>query len=108
MVGRNRDLSLQAIRVLAVMLENPGAEYWGTELSAWCGLKSGTIYPLLKQLETKRGLLTSRWESIDPAKEGRPPRRLYKLTGEGEVVARTKVLELDATIARVRPQLGLT
>ncbi len=53
----------------------------------------GTLYKALGRLE-ERGLLTSGWE--DPAAaEGRPRRRLYVLTAEGERAA-----------ARARAQAG--
>jgi DNA-binding PadR family transcriptional regulator len=45
----------------------------------------GTLYKALSRME-KAGLLESRWE--DPqlaADEGRPLRRLYRITGAGEV-----------------------
>jgi PadR family transcriptional regulator PadR len=41
----------------------------------------GTLYKALGRME-RSGLLASRWE--DPAPEGRPRRRLYTVTGEGE------------------------
>jgi DNA-binding PadR family transcriptional regulator len=46
----------------------------------------GTLYKALGRLED-RGLLASRWEE-PPAAEGRPRRRLYTLTAEGERAAR--------------------
>jgi len=57
------------------------------------GLKSGTVYPILRRLEDA-GLVRSRWEAVQHARDaGRPPRRLYELTGAGaealeEAVAR--------------------
>ena len=45
----------------------------------------GTLYKALSRME-RAGLLVSRWE--DPqiaADEGRPVRRLYRITGAGEV-----------------------
>ena len=47
----------------------------------------GTLYKALGRLE-ESGLLASHWES-EPAIEGRPRRRLYALTGEGQRVAET-------------------
>ncbi|MEO6204174.1 MAG: helix-turn-helix transcriptional regulator [Mycobacteriales bacterium] len=41
----------------------------------------GTLYKALARLEAAR-LVRSRWE--DPAPEGRPRRRLYTVTGQGE------------------------
>lgn len=47
------------------------------------GLPSGTVYPILRRLETA-GLVKSRWEAVRQARdEGRPPRRYYELTGAG-------------------------
>jgi DNA-binding PadR family transcriptional regulator len=47
------------------------------------GLPSGTVYPILRRLESA-GLVKSRWEAVQVARdEGRPPRRYYQLTGAG-------------------------
>jgi PadR family transcriptional regulator, regulatory protein PadR len=47
------------------------------------GLPSGTVYPILRRLETA-GVVKSRWEAVQRARdEGRPPRRYYELTGAG-------------------------
>ncbi len=51
-------------------------------------LSSGTAYPILHRLEDE-GWLESRVEQIDPRTEGRPRRRIYQLTGIGEVEAKT-------------------
>jgi DNA-binding PadR family transcriptional regulator len=63
----------------------------------------GTLYKALSRMETA-GLLESRWE--DPqraADEGRPRRRLYQITGAGEVA----LTRLDAKrLSRPRPQEG--
>ena len=63
----------------------------------------GTLYKALSRMETA-GLLESQWE--DPQKaadEDRPRRRLYKITGAGEVA----LSRLDAARrAQPRPQHG--
>ncbi len=47
------------------------------------GLKSGTVYPILRRLEDA-GMLRARWESIADARDAqRPPRRYYQMTGAG-------------------------
>jgi PadR family transcriptional regulator, regulatory protein PadR len=47
----------------------------------------GTLYRALGRLEAM-GLLESRWEDPEiPARENRPGRRLYALTGAGEAAA---------------------
>jgi PadR family transcriptional regulator PadR len=43
----------------------------------------GTLYRALGRLE-EMGVLTSRWEKPQEADEGRPLRRLYRLTDLGE------------------------
>ena len=63
----------------------------------------GTLYKALSRME-KAGLLDSRWE--DPqraADEGRPLRRLYRITGAGEVALSR--LE-SARLATRRPNPG--
>ncbi|MGH8217115.1 MAG: helix-turn-helix transcriptional regulator, partial [Steroidobacteraceae bacterium] len=42
----------------------------------------GTLYPILLRLESA-GWFASRWENIDPARAGRPRRRLYRFTSTG-------------------------
>jgi len=46
------------------------------------GLSSGTLYPILMRLD-EAGWLESRWEKVDPARVGRPRRRLYRITALG-------------------------
>ena len=67
-------------------------EFHGYEIAKRLGDESerrlltayGTLYRALGRLE-KMGLLKSRWEDPEiPARENRPGRRLYTLTGAGE------------------------
>lgn len=61
---------------------------------------AGTLYRALDRMEAG-GFLRSTWE--DPAassSEGRPPRRLYSVTGAGEAAYRAALRELPA--GRVR------
>ena len=66
----------------------------------------GTLYKALDRLE-RSGLLESRWEDpLISASEGRPRRRLYRVTLAGdEVLAQT--LESAAPEARPRPAAAL-
>src|SRR5262245_28048762 len=73
--------------VLRALLENPTREWYGLEICSAAGLASGTIHPILARLE-RVGWLESRWEDIDPAKEGRPRRRYYRLSRDGAEQAR--------------------
>ena len=65
----------------------------------------GTLYKALNRMEAA-GLLESRWE--DPhiaADEGRPRRRLYRVTGAGEAIVVRRALERRSR--RTSPQEGL-
>lgn len=95
-------ISEQGMTVLALMLESVGASWYGLELARKTGIKTGTIYPLLARLEQVQWL-TSEFETVDPAVEKRPRRRLYKLTGAGEVAARQRMLEFEATRTPAHP-----
>lgn len=75
-------MTTQTLAVIAPMLDDPTRPWYGLELAASAGLKSGTIYPILARLEGA-GWLESRWEDVNPSEAGRPRRRLYELTGLG-------------------------
>lgn len=52
----------------------------------------GTLYKVLDRLE-REGLLLSRWEEIDEAAEGRPRRRLYRISDDAAgALRRSRVL----------------
>jgi DNA-binding PadR family transcriptional regulator len=73
--------------VLRALLEYPTRELYGLQICQAAGLASGTIHPILARLEGL-GWLQSRWEDIDPATEGRPRRRYYRLSPDGAEQAR--------------------
>jgi DNA-binding PadR family transcriptional regulator len=64
---------------------------YGFDIIDATGLASGTVYPLLRRLE-RLGCVASRWESqAKAAREGRPARKYYRITGEGrELLARAR------------------
>ena len=84
----------------------------GFDLLDETGLQSGTVYPILRRLESA-GLVRSRWEAVSLARdEGRPPRRYYELTGAGAHAMREALerhpeaahaLASDAGLPRPRP-----
>src|ERR1700712_4551606 len=76
---RSVRMSLQTLRTLEAFLESPSDELSGSDVQKSSGLASGTLYPILLQLESA-GWFVSRWEAVDPASVGRPRRRLYRLT----------------------------
>lgn len=93
-------LTTQVLTILALLLDDPTCARYGLELSAEAGIKSGVIYPALARLE-RAGWLESSWEAIDPAKNGRPRRRLYLLTESGREHAHTALAE-HAALLRLR------
>lgn len=80
-------ISPQAVRVLTEFLRGPEEWKYGYDISRSTGLKSGTLYPILMRL-ADRSLLETFWETVEA---GRPPRHMYKLTGDGLRYARTQV-----------------
>ena len=92
-------MTLQTRLVLTSLLDDPAREWYGLALCDAVGLASGTIYPILARLEGE-GWLESTWEdpSVHEA-EGRPRRRLYRLTRDGAELAR-------AALARTERRVG--
>lgn len=86
-------MTTHVLRLVGVLLTDPDKEWYGLRLAAEAGLKSGTVYLVLERLEGAKWL-TSRWEAIDPAVEGRPRRRLYRITAEGRRGAEQAIDEL--------------
>jgi PadR family transcriptional regulator PadR len=96
--------------VLEAFLSDPRQELYGIEVSLAAGMPSGTVHPILARLEGV-GWLESWWEDIDPRAEGRPMRRYYRLTGAGQVRARSAVARAHQPRAArlgLRPAQGST
>jgi PadR family transcriptional regulator, regulatory protein PadR len=85
-------ITRQTTRLLEALLGDPTREWYGLELMEEANLASGTAYPLLHRLQ-RDGWLTSTREDVDPRQQGRPRRRLYRLTALGETAAREVVAE---------------
>jgi len=86
--GALLELEEQIIEI-AIRRENEARpEFYGFALAEELGsaehrqrlLGHGTLYKALSRLEVS-GLLESRWEDVDTSEEGRPRRRLYRVTG---------------------------
>jgi DNA-binding PadR family transcriptional regulator len=69
------------------MLADPAAPRYGTQLMRLTGLRSGTLYPLLRRLADE-GLVTCMPEAASPRELRRPRRKYYRITPEGERHAR--------------------
>ena len=65
----------------------------------------GTLYKALSRMQ-RDGLLTSRWEDPEIAEaEGRPRRRLYRVTGLGEAALAGARAQQSTTAPELRPRL---
>ncbi len=101
-------MTLPTQLVLRAMLAEPTQEMYGLQIGQTAELPSGTIHPILARLESC-GWLKSRWEDIDPAKEGRPRRRYYRLSADGAEFARTALARVHtprALVSRLRPDFA--
>ena len=93
-------------RVLRVFLADVSAPRYGYDLMKVARLPSGTLYPMLARLEDE-GLVATQWEERREDAAGRPPRRYYRLTGEGARVARLELAQAAArNTSRRSPQRG--
>jgi PadR family transcriptional regulator, regulatory protein PadR len=86
MANRPQRVTAPTLQVLAAFLSDLRRDDWyGRALSQHTGLGSGTVLQCLYRLEREYSWLESRWEDQETAaREGRPPRRFYKLTGLGQ------------------------
>ena len=109
MTGGSRPrMTLPTQLVLRAMLAEPTQEMYGLQIGQAAELPSGTIHPILARLEGC-GWLESRWEDIDPTKEGRPRRRYYRLSAEGAECARTALARVHtprALLGRLYPGMA--
>jgi DNA-binding PadR family transcriptional regulator len=87
-------LTAPTLKLLKIFVEKPREEFSGAEISRATEIGSGTLYPILARLEAA-GWLKSTWEKINPSEEGRPRRRLYRITGQGQTKAVHALAELQ-------------
>lgn len=97
-----RKKSHQAKLILQVLLDSPADETYGLEVVRASGVPAGSAYAILRRLEDE-GLLDARWEEIDEAAEGRPPRRYYRLNGEGRRVAHEETADDGVALRMLAP-----
>jgi DNA-binding PadR family transcriptional regulator len=71
--------------VLDVLSTRDAHGFW---IAHSTGIKTGTLYPLLRRLED-RGYVTAKWEKGTPEGLGRPLRRFYSLTNKGRKLRAT-------------------
>src|SRR5215831_12441206 len=81
------DLRLTYPTAIVLLAVSRGFRH-GFDIMDASGLKSGTVYPILRRLEDA-GMLRARWESVTDARDAqRPPRRYYQITGAGSQALR--------------------
>jgi DNA-binding PadR family transcriptional regulator len=88
-------ITVPVAKVLSAFLADPSADRYGLDLMRATDLPSGTLYPVLQRLQ-QAGWVAAQWEEIDPAAEGRPARRYYRLTPQGVADGRQALAELHA------------
>jgi PadR family transcriptional regulator PadR len=95
-------MSMAKYKVLRELLQASTDAHYGYALMRATGVKSGSLYPILEQLEGV-GWLEARWEQVDEQTHGRPPRRWYRLTGKGQEAARAAVTRYAETLPSPSP-----
>lgn len=101
-------LSSASVKVLRQFLDNRSEEQYGFGVMRATGVKAGSLYPILDRFE-RVGWIEGYDELIDEHAEGRPRRRLYRLTADGAMAAEEAVSSfyLDLGIpAGFMPGLG--
>lgn len=91
-------VTVDVARVLKEFLREPSRTRYGYELMQATDFPSGKLYPILRRLESA-GVLVKEKESIDPRVEGRPARRLYRISGDGVVFAREELAKLSQSLS---------
>jgi PadR family transcriptional regulator PadR len=105
-------MTLTTARILREFLTDPSQPRYGYDLMRATGFPSGKLYPALGKL-VQAGLLLREKEQIDPAVEGRPARRIYRLSDSGIETARYELAVLSQQLtppaarpARLRTEWG--
>ena len=80
--------SRQTLTILDALLARPSHWHYGYAISRQSSIPSGTLYPILMRLD-ELGWLETKWEDAVP--QGRPPRHLYRLSGNGREWAREEL-----------------
>lgn len=89
-------MSGPTLKLLKFLLESPQEGRSGAQISKATSIGSGTLYPLLQRLELAKWIV-GEWEAIDPTEAGRPKRRFYTLTPNGQAGATDALRELQTS-----------
>lgn len=86
------------LQLFAIMLRDPTGQHYALELSREARVNVGSIYAILARLE-QNGIVTAKFEDIDPVEVGRPPRRYYSFTAEGRRFAQSEISTLQTAFS---------
>ena len=78
------------LRFLSIFLNNQHKTFYASEIGEILGVSYGSVVPLLMRFE-KAKWLEFDWEDIDPKIEGRPKRKLFKLSDIGMTKAKQAI-----------------
>lgn len=104
-MGRSRKMSRTTLEVLGAFMDDPQQERHGYELMKATEIKAGSMYPILQRLEDD-GMVEASWEDIDPAAEGRPRRRYYRVTGLGQAVFAQEIKVMSSRLRGLIPGIA--
>jgi PadR family transcriptional regulator PadR len=85
-MSANQRITKQTEQILEFLSSDPTTEVVSSDIERATGIKKGTVYPAVARM-ARFGWLEWRWEDVDPKVIGRPRKRFYRLTGEGERAA---------------------
>jgi PadR family transcriptional regulator, regulatory protein PadR len=87
-------LTQTTLRILQTFITDVSKELSGADVWKETKIGAGSRYPILIRLE-RAGWLTSRWEELNPSEAGRPRKRFYRLTVNGQAWAQSALKERD-------------
>ena len=80
-------MTAQTQDVLAALLADPSTPRYGLQIAHATELPVGTVYPVLRRLVEAGWLADSMEDPAAAEAEGRPRRRYYRLTAQGQARA---------------------
>jgi DNA-binding PadR family transcriptional regulator len=86
----SKRLSKLGRRILETLAVDNATQH-GYELTSMMNIQSGTLYPLLNQLQSQ-GFIHFEWEQVNPKEVGRPQRKLINVSTLGRQHLRDLVL----------------
>ena len=94
-------VTLAVAQLLREFMLDPLRPRHGYDLMKSTGFPSGKLYPILIKFKAA-GLMTDELEQGDPSVEGRPLRKLYRLSPGGVAFAQRALEEVAATTSLPR------